>query len=138
MSKAIEVPLWIAKSKQIEIITDALNVKYIADTAIVSLSKSYGSRKWFWFPNITCDELERFWKDLPSLNPYFDSSNFEDELIKLPGHMILYSHEEEYTNMWEWFSRYADYRCHIDTNITSYLEKTVYIYHKGHKKRAVN
>jgi hypothetical protein len=39
--------------------------------ALVAVTEEYGYRRWLWLPGMTPEELEDWWRALPSVEPYF-------------------------------------------------------------------
>ena len=105
-------------------------------TVVVSLEEEYGYRWWFWITNINADELEKFWKSIESIIPYFNNPSQPDNADSLPGILFLYDCLNESHKMARnLFASVADYEAHIHWDDDSYLRKTVYIYHSGYESQ---
>ena len=55
---------------------------------LVLLDEEYGYRSWFWFPSMSVSELEKWWKKLDSVEPYFMTPK------PLPGGLYQASEDE--------------------------------------------
>src|SRR4051812_10243382 len=110
-------------------------VAWIPGKAVVALEEECGYRDWFWFSEMSCEELESWWSTLPTVSPYFyDPSKPEDGAEPLSGKLIQCCHRDEDKEHWAVFKLLADYQAHMHTDSDSYLEKTVLIYHKGYSR----
>lgn len=63
------------------------------DKLAVYIQEEYGYRDWLWIPNMTVDEVKGWWKELPSVSPYFFTGP-----ISFPGqvHQIAFRNEKEF------------------------------------------
>ena len=113
------------------------------DKLAVYIQEEYGYRDWLWIPNMTVDEVKSWWKELPSVSPYFFTGP-----ISFPGqvHQIAFRNEKEFQFVEEGDGRvvypmHEDYitmpddcvRIHIHEDFDSYLsvgDET--IYHAGY------
>ncbi len=57
---------------------------------VVLLGEEYGYRKWFWFPSMSAAELEVWWSELETVEPYFMAPE------PLPGDLYQVEEEDEY------------------------------------------
>jgi len=80
----------------------------------VYVCEEYGYRHWAWFPKMTPEELESWWRNLPTVNPYFMTP------VDLPGEMV------QITDLYSLMPVMEDihnnsYSCHIHMDEDSYL-----------------
>ncbi len=61
---------------------------------VVHVEEEYGYRDWLWIPNMTVDELKVWWKNLPTVAPFF----FEGP-VSFPGkiHQIYFDTMTEFS-----------------------------------------
>ncbi|MEK7414254.1 MAG: hypothetical protein AAB263_13145 [Planctomycetota bacterium] len=121
-----------------EYIAKALGVEWIDGSAIVALEEEYGYRTWFWFSNISTEELERFWVNLKSVGPYFgDPSSPDTGSVPLPGVLVQNIGSDQHKELWSYFYHLSDFRGHIHEDDDSHLIKNTYVYHAGYDAVAV-
>ncbi len=96
---------------------------------LILLEEEYGYREWFWFPEITKEELIVWWERLESVDSYFMTPE------PLIGTLI----EAKEKELHQFFSHLEEKQVymqgHIHVDDDSYLKKPYgkgYIYHKGY------
>lgn len=101
--------------------------RYKADFLIL-LEEEYGYRCWFWFPDMHLVELESWWRNLESVDPYFMTPE------PLPGDLYKVETEDEFYLFCELELSSKDHFAHIHCDDDSVLvqpDKTN-IFHKGY------
>ena len=110
---------------------------------VVYIQEEYGYRDWLWVPSMTKEELAEWWKNLPSVSPFFFSGP-----VDFPGevHQIYLHNENDFRFVEEGEGRVVHpihedmlslpenvIRMHIHEDMDSYLtidDET--IYHAGY------
>ena len=77
----------------------------------VFICEDYGYRYWAWFPKMSYRQLVKWWKNLPSVNPYFFSP------IGLPGEVFQITELYHIAR----FKESKHYYCHLHEDGDSYL-----------------
>ncbi len=97
---------------------------------LVVLEEEYGYRHWFWYPDMTQVELEVWWKNLSSVEPYFMTPE------PLPGRLDLVEDLDEWMEVDRSKKHYyAHTHCDDDSIlITPGGEK---IYHEGYDGKKI-
>jgi hypothetical protein len=54
----------------------------------VHIEEEYGYRQWLWMPEATVEELKKWWRELPTVAPFFYSgpANFPGEISQIYFH----------------------------------------------------
>lgn len=52
---------------------------------VVYLDEEYGFRQWFWFPDMTEEELLRYWHGCSIENHYFNPSGLPGDMVPVPA-----------------------------------------------------
>ncbi len=93
---------------------------------IVLLEEEYGYKHWFWFPNMTPEQLELWWKGLDSVDPYFMTPE------PLPGDVIFAEDMDYWHDLQE---KGIHYQAHTHCDDDSWLKRPSdhYVYHKGYE-----
>jgi len=94
---------------------------------LILLTEEYGYRRWFWFPNISSDELILWWTQLESVKPYFMTPE------PLLGDLYKAENEDEYELFIKLEESSIYYTAHIHCDDDSILIKPdkTKIYHQG-------
>jgi len=103
----------------------------IENEFVILLEEEYGYREWFWFPEITKEELIVWWENLDSVPPYFMTPE------PLIGTLIEVKGEELYDFISHLYEKQIYMEGHIHVDDDSYLKKANeegYVYHKGYSK----
>lgn len=88
----------------------------------VMLDEEYGYREWIWRTGMTAEELTEFWRNIPTMEPYFFSPK------GLPGKVLLLFPEddqsdEDYERLRESYRKEAaGWVAHIHVEDDSYLQ----------------
>jgi hypothetical protein len=94
---------------------------------LVLLVEEYGYGYWLWIPYMTAAELEDWWRELPSVNPYFfDPSG-------LPGQMCVVHTPEQHAQFDTLRESNHHYTGHIHQDDDSFLARPdkSRIFHQG-------
>lgn len=97
---------------------------------LVLLVEEYGYRRWFWFPLMGKDELEKWWTQLETVAPYFMSPK------PLPGDLYQVEADDEYDLFMKLNKAGNNYSAHIHCDDDSLLirpDKTK-LFHRGYEK----
>jgi len=96
---------------------------------LVLLDEEYGYRKWFWFPSMPAEELEGWWTDLETVDPYFMTPE------PLPGDLYQAEDEDEfdlYKNL-EAGHGYYTAHTHCDDDSVLIRPDRTKVFHKGYE-----
>ncbi len=98
----------------------------LGEEVMVLLEEEYGYRVWYWLPEISADELERWWATLKSVGPFFYSP------VGLPGKVI----QADFGFFVKLAKTGKYYRAHIHMDFDSFLitPDNISIRHSGHDR----
>ncbi len=107
---------------------DALEARCRSEFFVL-LVEECGYRSWFWFPHMTAVELERWWRELETVIPYFR------DIESLPGDLVERFREADDALRLRLGPSQEYWQCHVHENCDSYLLRPdlSYIFHKGYK-----
>lgn len=102
------------------------NVRALHDMAItpdtcILIEEEYGYRYHFWFPDIHLSEMEKWWREQFSIEPYITFS--ENARFTLPGSVL--SAGDDINAFWMWNKLYEEssyWYCHFNDDDDSYLK----------------
>lgn len=97
---------------------------------LILLEEEYGYRRWFWFPDMPLVELESWWRNLETVDPYFMTP------VPLPGDLYKAENEDEFDLFCELESSSNYHFAHIHCDDDSVLVKPdkTKIFHKGYEE----
>lgn len=97
---------------------------------LVLLDEEYGYRKWFWFPSMGKHDLEKWWSQLETVDPYFMTPE------PLPGELYQVEDDDEYDLFIKLDKAGSHYFAHTHCDDDSVLIKPdkTKLFHKGYEK----
>lgn len=106
--------------------------------AVVLLEEEYGYRHWLWLTGLDAGELQRWWSELDSVEPYtLNPSKPSHGAVPLPGTLIELTDSPRNWKMSD-LQRNADFSAHLNDDDDSFLKGEAYIFHRGYTGPDIN